>query len=148
MAVFPLVLDSTATFKLLISGSQFTSDGSDDSWAAYPAAWERFLEAVVENDVEGVVLLSGDVHRSEFRVLPGALGGYDLPELTSSPTANSNSSCPWDEDELLACHDDANFFISLDFDTTAADPTLDATIVDEFGIVRDQWLIRRSELEL
>ena len=142
------LLDSTATFKLLISGSQFTSDGSDDSWAAYPAAWERFLEAIVANDVEGLVLLSGDVHRSEFRVLPGALGGYDLPELTSSPTANSNSPCPWEEDELLACHDDANFFISLDFDTTAADPTLDATIVDELGVVRDQWLIRRSELEL
>ena len=142
------LLDSTATFKLVISGSQFTSDGSSDSWAAFPDAWDRFLESLVANDVEGVVLLSGDVHRSEFRLLPGALGGYDLPELTSSPTANSNSACPWDEDELLACHDDTNFFVSLDIDTTAADPTLDAAIVDQYGIVRDQWLIRRSELEL
>lgn len=139
---------STATFKLLVSGSQFTSDGSSDSWAAFPDAWERLLDALVAEEIEGVVLLSGDVHRSEFRLLPGAPGGYDLPELTSSPTANSNSSCPWEEDELLACHDDTNFFISLDVDTTAADPMIEASIVDQRGMIRDQWMIRRSELGL
>jgi alkaline phosphatase D len=138
---------STATFKLLASGSQFTQDGSSDSWAAHPDAWDRLREAIVADSLEGVVLLSGDVHRSEFRVLPGAVGGYDLPELTSSPLANSNSPCPWGEDELWACHDDGDFFISVDVDTTVSDPTLDAAIIDSTGAVRDAWQLRRSELE-
>ena len=137
---------STATFKLLASGSQFTQDGSSDSWAAHPEAWDRVLDAIVTHGVEGVVLLSGDVHRSEFRLLPGGDGGYDLPELTSSPSATWNSPCPWGEDELQACHDDGNFTLTVDVDTTAADPTLDAAIIDESGTVRDAWQIRRSEL--
>ena len=137
---------SDATFKLLASGSQWTSDGSSDSWAAFPTARERFLRGLVERQVEGVVLLSGDVHRSELRLLPGVDGGYPLPELTSSPLANSNSGCSADA-ELRACYDDGTSFIVVDIDTSVADPGLQARMIDDSGAELAAWTLLRSDLQ-
>ena len=114
--------DSPATFKLLACGSQFTANGTEDSWAAYRAARDRLFDQLVAKHIEGVVLLSGDVHRAELRRIPRrAAGGYDLYELTSSPLANSNFDCrpdPSPTKDLIACHDDGNFFIRIEADTT------------------------------
>lgn len=136
---------SDATFKLLASGSQWTTQGTSDSWAAFPTAQARFLQGLVDRNVEGVVLLSGDIHRSELRLLPGAPGGYSLPELTSSPLANDNSTCRTST-ELRTCLDSGNSFIVLDIDATASDPSLLVQLVDETGVVRNTWEILRSEL--
>ncbi len=145
--LFDALLTSTATFKLLLSGSQFTLEGTNDSWQFYPEAQTRLREHIADNDIEGVVLLSGDVHRSEFRVLPPAFGGYPLPELTSSPMARSNSSCNAMHTEVTQCVDDNDLFIGLQIDTTAADPQLTATIYDVSGAARADWTILRSELQ-
>lgn len=138
---------STATFKLLLSGSQFTLEGTGDSWAVFPAAQTRLREHIANNDIGGVVLLSGDIHRSEFRLLPAAPGGYPLPELTSSPMARSHSTCPTGRAELIDCFDGGDFFVGLEIDTTLADPALEATIFDVGGDPLTQWTILRSELE-
>ncbi len=137
--------ESTAVFKFIACGSQWTLDGSDDSWANFPDSQTRFREALVDREIGGVVLMSGDVHRSEFRLLEGADGGYSLPELTSSPLANSNSGCP-DEDEILACFDDRDLFITVDVDTAAPDPTVEAVIFDGNGTSLATWTLLRSEL--
>ncbi|MCK6526767.1 alkaline phosphatase D family protein [Myxococcota bacterium] len=136
---------SDATFRFVACGSQWTLQGSDDSWAAFPEARERLLQEVADRGIGGVVLLSGDVHRSEFRLIPGPDHGYDVPELTSSPLANSNSPCP-DESEILACDDDGPSFLVVDADTQAADPELQVSMRDEAGTELAAWAIRRSEL--
>jgi len=139
---------STATFKLIASGSQFTSFGTSDSWAAFPAATDQLFDFIRDQNIDGVVLLSGDVHRSSFRLIErGNDGAYDLPELTSSPMANTNASCKTDG-ELVSCFDDNDYFIVVDIDTGAVDPTVDARIVDVTGAVMDSWLITKSELSL
>jgi len=139
---------SDAVFKVVASGSQWTREGSDDSWAAFPLARDALFAGLRARGIEGVVLLSGDVHRAELRlILQGTDGGYDLPELTSSPLANDPSPCGADS-ELLGCFDDDNFFIRVDVDTTKADPTLRAAIVDETGRERMAREFRRSDLEL
>ena len=130
---------------MIVSGSQFTQQGTSDSWAEFPDAWDRLRETLVDNGVGGVILLSGDVHRSELRWLAGATGGYDLPELTSSPLANSTSPCP-DESELLACYDAGNSYVRVEMDTSAADPTVTATIVAEDGTEVASMSFTRSEL--
>ena len=135
---------SDAVFKLIASGSQFTLQGSSDSWGAFPEAQARLMQGLADRGVGGVVLLSGDIHRSELRLLPGV--SYDVPELTSSPMSNSNSACR-SSDELVACEDDGNFFVGLDIDTSVADPLLVATIFDEGGAELASWTILRSELE-
>ncbi|MCB9745097.1 MAG: alkaline phosphatase D family protein [Alphaproteobacteria bacterium] len=136
---------SDAPFKLLASGSQWTSDGSSDSWAAFPEASAALFEALVARDIEGVVLLSGDIHRSELRWLPGAAGGYDLPELTSSPLATWNSACGSD-DELVACVDDRTSFIVIELDASTEDPTLVAEIRDGNGATLGSLEARASAL--
>ena len=138
---------STATFKLLASGSQWTQEGSGDSWAAFPAAQDRLRAALVEREIDGVVLLSGDIHRSELRLLPGAAGGYDLPELTSSPLANTNSLCR-DDGELRACLDDGVSFVHVSVDTTLDDPSLTARVIDGDSATRATWTLHASELQV
>ncbi len=137
---------STATFKLLLSGSQWTGWGSNDSWASFPEATAALYEHIADEGIDGVVLLSGDVHRSEFRLNPGADGGYDLPEITSSPLANSGSVCGFDS-ELIECHNGDSYFVTVDVDTTVADPTLIATIWSQLGVELGSWVISHSDLQ-
>lgn len=139
---------SDATFKLVVSGTQFSSQGSNDSWASFPSSRDALLEGIVARDVDGVVLLSGDIHRTEFRLLPGASGGYDLPELTSSPLANFSILPCGSDGEQQFCESGDHFFVGLDIDTTLPDPTLTATAFNESGAVRHTWAIARSSLEL
>ena len=132
--------DSTATFKFVASGSQFTPEGSGDSWAAYDDEYEALLAAIA--DVDGLILLSGDIHRSEFLLLDGPT--YPLPEWTSSPLRNSNSPCQ--DEGQRACFDDGDYVIVVDVDTAAADPSATARILDEAGVEQATWTVLASEL--
>ncbi len=145
--LFEALEASDATFKLVASGTQWTSEGSSDSWAAFPDSRQRFLEELADAGIGGVVLLSGDIHRAELRLIEGAAGGYALPELTSSPLARGEASGCKDSEELVACYSGGDAFLGLDFDTDGAEPLLEVGIYDEGGAVIDSWLIRRSELE-
>jgi len=138
---------STAVFKFLVSGSQWTQLGSADSWAAFPQATEDLFSELENRQISGVVLVSGDIHRSEFRLLSRTgTNAYNLPELTSSPLANTNSSCRSDS-EVSDCFDEGNYFISVEVDTTQADPKLDAHIIAGDGTIKASWTIRASELQ-
>ncbi len=121
------VAASDAVFKLVVSGSQWTLDGSSDSWAAFPEAQGRVVDALSE--AGGVVLLSGDIHRSELITVPAS--AYDLPELTSSPLANAGRER----------------VIVLDIDTSVSDPTLVARILDGDGAEVERLELTRSALE-
>ena len=133
---------STATFKFLVSGSQFTTQGTGDSWAEWPTAQARLMSAIAT--IPGVVFLSGDIHHSELRLVPGV--GYDVPELTSSPLARgSTGGCPNDS-EIRSCYG-SDAFIGVEVDTTVADPTLSVSIFDTVGSAKATWEIHRSELE-
>jgi alkaline phosphatase D len=142
---------STATFKLVASGSQWTPYGSDDSWAAFPASLDAFRSGIVSRGIEGVVLLSGDIHRFEAREVAPAAGGYVLPEITSSPLAYPTPSlCNDDagEPDRVLCLDAESGFVGLEIDTTAADPVITASYFDAAGNVRGTYEVRRSALEL
>lgn len=132
--------DSTATFKFIAAGSQWTPEGSSDSWADHDDEYEALLAAIA--DVPGVILLSGDIHRSEFRLNEGP--AYDLPEWTSSPLANSNSGCP--DESWLECFDTNDYVIVVDVDTSTPDPTATARILDVDGTEQAQWTVLSSAL--
>src|SRR5690606_8548119 len=70
---------STATFKIVAARSQWTEHGRTDSWPSHLAARNVIFDFITEHRIEGVVLLSGDVHRSEFRYISRP-GSYDFPE--------------------------------------------------------------------
>ena len=140
---------STAAFKIVVGGSQWTDHGNDDSWASFPEARDAIFDAIEAQRIEGVILLSGDRHRAEIRMLPRETG-YDLPELTSSPLANTVRDCASDDD-IQSCHDQGYYVMYVDVDTTVADPRFTATInmyQDGALVPVDKWSILRSQLSL
>lgn len=138
---------STATFKLLAGGSQFSPDGTGDAWSEYDDAWPDLQDALADRNIEGLVLLSGDIHRTELRWLDGGAIGYDLPEITSSPLANETDSCNESEGETVACWDEGNGFVGIEIDTSQPDPSLSAVVMDEDGVEAARLDVLRSQLQ-
>ena len=81
---------STAIFKVIVSGSGFSS-AKGDSWAAFLSERNRLFDFIRDHQITGVVLFSGDSHVGELNVIPWSEhGGYDLYDLVSSPLAQRN----------------------------------------------------------
>jgi len=139
---------STATFKILALGSQWTlRGGSADSWVPYATAREAFMQELADHDIQGLVLVSGDRHRSELRLLPPAPGGYPMPELSTSPVAKrKTSACVKDDPEVQFCYSGISFMWA-EVDTTIDDPTLHVRVVDGAGKELSDWVIARSTLQ-
>lgn len=80
---------SSATFKVIACGmvwNAFVRPGKTDCWGAYPHEFERFVRLVASTRAAGVVLVSGDVHRSRVVVhRTASVIGYDLTEFVTSP---------------------------------------------------------------
>ena len=134
--------DSTATFKFVACGSQFSSEGSSDSWASFEAARVGLLSELDRRAVSGVVFLSGDIHRSELRLDPGTR----VPEWTSSHLAYPTPS-PCTSESWLACYDEGPAFIGVEVDTSLADPVAKASIIALDGSVQATHSVALSELQ-
>jgi len=88
---------SHAPFKVLVSGSGFTNAKGEggDSWASYMTERDDLFDYIQEEDISGVVLMSGDTHIGELNAIPRSKqGGYDLYELVSSPLAQTPGGFP------------------------------------------------------
>jgi alkaline phosphatase D len=125
------LIESEATFKVIANGSTLNAS-SVDSWLKYDFARQRLFDLIRDNRIGGVVFLSGDVHYSEVRVHPAEYTvGYDFVEIISSGIANSLRRS----------------FVILEFDTTAADPTLDVRVIDRKANVLQEMRLYRSALQ-
>ena len=145
--------NSRAPFKVLISGSGW-NDGKvvgADSWASFSHERDAVFTEIMQAGVTGVVLLSGDTHFGEMNCLPwSAHGGYDLYEFVSSPLAQDTVDLYLTGRPVMrvrqAFSADVNFGV-IDFDLTAADPTIRFELRDEGG--QAAWpavVVRASEL--
>jgi len=137
---------STATFHFLASGSIFSFTGGE-TWLEYPNSRGALFDAIERAGIGGVILLSGDIHRSHLRRIRHP--SYAIPEVVSSPLANTNSTCtsPGTDASQSFCGDAGRYFATLDVDTTLADPRVIARIHDETGRELAAMTILRSELE-
>lgn len=146
--LFQALRRSTATFRVIVSGSTF-SRGAGETWWHYPQR-QRLFDVIRNNNIGGVVFLAGDIHRSHFRWIHRT--HYDIPELVSSGLAvHQEGTCPGPDAvepdaHQVACTQEAPTFMQLDFDTTAGDPTLLARMIDGAGRTLHQMTIRRSQL--
>ncbi len=123
---------SKATFKVLASGSTM-KDKPDDSWAHYDFSRRRLFKAIADRRIEGVLYLSGDLHRSEIRVHPAAeTGFYDLVEVISSGIQR----------------DYEGSFATLTFDTTAEDPSVEVRVFLRDGSVKAERTFRCSQMRM
>lgn len=76
---------SRATFKIIVSGSQFLNTlSTSDCLSVYPVEFNELMGFLEKQQVEGVVFLSGDRHHSEVIQYKRA-GAYTLYDITTSP---------------------------------------------------------------
>ena len=126
------LLTSTATFKVLASGSTLRAS-EKDGWRVFPHARRRLYRFIAEHRIPGVIYLSGDVHRSLVARHPAReTGFYDLFEVISSGITSSKERS----------------FATLEFDTTPADPAVRVRIHLGDGTVRDERTIQLSQLQV
>jgi pimeloyl-ACP methyl ester carboxylesterase len=82
---------SDADFKILGSGMVFNDavrPGKTDYWGAWPHERQRLFRMLGARGIRGVVLVSGDIHRSRLvRHDTRDIVGYALTELVTSPAA-------------------------------------------------------------
>lgn len=79
-------------FRFIVTGNQFlsTAAASPDNHINYPSDYEEILRFIEEEEIQGVVFLTGDVHHTSLhRIILG--NGQQIYDLTSSAL----SSGPW-----------------------------------------------------
>ena len=136
------VAGSDAPFKLLACGSRFTAEGGLDSWAPFDEARAALHDGLHERGVEGVVFLSGDIHRTLLRTNPRT-SGYAIPEIASSPLAQEprpTTECPAEPGQRYCIR--ANNVVMLD----VTPDELTVTVHGEGGELLHTWAIPHSQL--
>ena len=94
--ILDALTSSRAPFKVVAMGGQILTPedrpGSETYFTIAPDERQRLLDGITERGIEGVVLLSGDVHHAQLMRMERD-GAYPLYEFTSSPlTAGPSSS--------------------------------------------------------
>jgi alkaline phosphatase D len=82
---------SKAAFKVLAIGGGWSSAENEeggDSWGVYLTERNELFDFIRDQDISGVVCISGDSHMGELNCIPrSGQGGYDIYDLCSSPLA-------------------------------------------------------------
>jgi len=145
--------ESEAAFKVLISGSGWTAGKGPgaDSWSAFLHERDALFDYIQAEEIEGVLLLSGDTHVGELNCIPrSAVGGYDLYELVSSPLAQDMSGRAFGlipEMRIRPTYIDAPNAGILDFDFTGEVPVVTMNLISEYGrVVWNGVTVRADEL--
>jgi alkaline phosphatase D len=91
------LLDSRASFKLIVNGGQMLHPVPDhEDWARYPDERDELLSFLASQAIEGVVFLSGDRHQSELMRVqwPDAAPWFELTcsPLTAGPASSGHRS--------------------------------------------------------
>lgn len=123
---------SKAKFKVIASGSTL-HDSKSDGWRIYTFSRHRLFDAIKTNKIGGVVYMSGDIHRSRvWEHHESDRVGYPLVEVISSGVANSKNLS----------------FATVDFDTTADDPTMRVRIIHGDGKTHVDQTWKLSDLQV
>lgn len=139
--------NSKATFKVIASSVPWasgTKPGSKDTWDGFPDEREEIFSFLKEKQIEGVVLISADRHRSDAWKIerPGA---YDLHDFSSSKLTNGMSH-PLMKGSLFGYNEKCSAG-SLIFDTRADDPTVTYRIINIDGDVMNTLTLSASQLK-
>lgn len=137
------LLASRAPFKLLVTGMVWNDSvpaGKTDYWGGYPHERAALFRFVAERGVTGVVLVSGDVHRSRaFRNPPEATGvPYPLYEFVSSPLGpNVHAKAEVGGPHLVFDRGEPHAFLEIDAESfgDGRPAALSARHLDRYGSV-------------
>lgn len=135
-------------FKVIASGTMW-SDGADkdgkDSWAGSWARAERdeIFDLINKNKIDGVILISGDRHRSDIWKIDRP-GGYPLYEFVSAKVTNQHTHKTFDN--AVWSYNKGNFWGQLNFDLRGDDPVMTFQCVDISGEIVKEFPLKLSQL--
>jgi len=138
--------ESKGTFRVLASSVPWaygTKPGSKDPWQGYKEEREELFSYLAEKKIGGVVLISADRHRSDLWKIERP-DGYPLYEYSSSRLTNIHTHGII-KDSLYGYNKTCSFGL-IEFDTTAADPTVTYKIVTIDGQVMHTFTLKRSRM--
>ncbi len=146
------LLASTSPFKVILSGGGWSKakGAGGDSWASYLHERNALFDFIRDQEIEGVVLVSGDTHVGELNAIPWSdRGGYDLYDLGSSPLAQSTGKS-WvnrrPEIRIRPVYFSGGNFGLIEFDLQE-EPKLRFQLIDEYGYsVWEPFELYASEL--
>ena len=110
--------NSTARFKIVCSGSEWQTMTQPDCWSSFARERQEIFDHIVNQNIGGVVLLSGDRHFT---------AGYQVHgrhlEFTSGPIGSGNATLQANPERFTGC-DEGKLWAILDMDVTAEAPRL------------------------
>lgn len=126
---------SDAPFKVLVCGSSWETSRTD-GWRLFRDAKRELWDRIVENKINGVMYVSGDIHRCDLQIHAPEVGGaYLMPEVISSGLGSHGKHDPMG-------------FATIEFDTTLPDPMMTARVIDGTGLETVRRLVRASDLQV
>lgn len=137
---------SKATFKVLASPvpwSYGAKPGSRDPWQGYKTEREQIFSFLEANNIDGVILISADRHRSDIWKIERP-NGYDLYEFESSKLTNIHTHKVM-PDSLFGYNKKCSFG-RLQFDTSIPDPQVTYKIISIDNEVIYTFSLKKSQL--
>lgn len=109
---------SRAKFKVVASGSEWQTLTQPDCWSSFARERQEIFDHITNNDIEGVLFLSGDRHFT---------AGYQIQgrflEFTSGPIGSGNATLRENPERFTGC-DEGKMWMVLELDPAAAQPHL------------------------
>ena len=103
-----------------------------ETWANYPKDRQRFFELLEKYQQEPVLILSGDVHWSEYSEIRETANGWPLLELTSSGLTEEWKAISPNRHRVGEAFAVANFGL-IEIDWSSETPAFDLYIRDVSG---------------
>lgn len=111
------LLASKAPFKVVACGSEWQMLTQPDCWSSFARERQEIFDFITQNNIEGVVLISGDRHFTAGYQIQGR-----LLELTSGPLGSTNSTLKENPERFTGC-DEGKLWVIMEFDPAASPPT-------------------------
>ncbi|KRG70425.1 alkaline phosphatase D family protein [Pseudoxanthomonas dokdonensis] len=131
---------SRTPFKVLAIGGGWSSAENEkggDSWGVYLTERNELFDFIRDEDIGGVVCISGDSHMGELNCIPRSqAGGYDIYDFCSSPLAQMPANKNLRQVPEVRVRDTWTRSVNvglLHFDMDADTPTLRYTLHDVMG---------------
>lgn len=139
---------SQAKFKVLCSGTMWhdkADKGGKDSWAGarFKAERNEIFDLINAEKIDGVLLISGDRHRTDLWKTERP-NGYPLYECLSAKVTNEHSHDIREQAEWS--YNEGNFWGELAFNFAASDPTVTFNAINQDSTVVKSSTFKLSEL--
>lgn len=145
-----LLQNSKATFKIIVTGSQVLNTFSPyDCLYHFPKEYYELINFISDNNINGVIFLTGDRHRSEIVKLERK-DKYALYDITVSPLTSHLYTAGGSEENMptrVKLVENVHNFAQIDITGEKDSRLLKVTYYDSEGTELDSWSVNANDLK-